>query len=204
MVTFGRLVVYFARRLRTPFWSLLAAFYLVGVFCENIGWGRAERFFDDVLPRPLHFFLQIAALFPKEATAITDYRAQAWVCGKGWQEIDTRPYFPIDREEKENRFQRTMHFYYTLEPNREAMQALEEFVMQRHNTEWNDDGIPKSVPIAGVRFLSIRLPIPKPGQHAERYHRPPLDEVPERFRHYMYWTPKSKRSERCEGEEISE
>lgn len=172
---------------------VLGALYLFGIWVDCIKEGLPMK----VLPRQAAFFLQIAALFPRAATMAIDYRAEAWICSeKRWVEIDTRPTFPIDADDKENRFQRTMHFY---REHRKTMQALERFVVESHNDGHADDGIPRDQKIGGARFLSLRIPFGNPGEKVERTKREPLATYPEEMRHNWYWTPKSKRQERCGG-----
>ena len=63
-------------------------------------------------PRPWLYFSQVAALFVNAAPKVIDYRAEGWSCTEHrWIEIDVRPYFRIDADNKENRFQRALQFY---------------------------------------------------------------------------------------------
>src|SRR5262249_25788462 len=111
-----------------------------------------------------------------------------WSCAdRAWHEIDVFPYFPIDRDNKENRFQRALQFY---RKNRTVMRALDDFVVGRHNRTGE-------APIGGVRFLSLRIPYPQPGEHVDPYERRALARYPADERHDWYWTPKSRRAERC-------
>jgi hypothetical protein len=118
-----------------------------------------------------------------------DYRAEGWLCTeRRWVEIDTRPYFPMRSDDKENRFHRVMHFY---RRHRMTLQALESYLIHGHN-----DGAPNA-PISGVRLLSLRIPLPKPGEKVDRYRRRSLSEHPEDQRRNWYWTPTAKRAARC-------
>jgi len=174
---------------------LLAGAYLVGVWLDGTGTGIPAR----ILPRPASYFLQVAALFPWAAVATIDYRAQAFVCGKDeWEELDTRPYFPIDSDDKENRFNRVMHF---LRDNRKTMNALDAYLVERHNSGRSDDGIPRDRPIGGIRVLSLRIPIPSPGERLQRVGRLPLSSYPEDERKFFYHTLRSTLAERC-GERL--
>src|SRR5579863_921246 len=87
---------------------VLAVTYLLGVWLDGSGCGLPAR----VLPRTANYFVQVAALFPYAASTSIDYRAEGYVCNEGaWMELDTRPYFPIDPQDKQNRFNRVMHFF---------------------------------------------------------------------------------------------
>jgi hypothetical protein len=169
----------------------LAAAYLAGVWLDGAGTGIAAR----VLPRPANYFLQVAALFPTAAVASIDYRAEAFVCGDStWIELDTRPYFPIDSNDKENRFNRVMHFF---RENRTTLNALDAYLVGRHNSGRFEDGIPRDRSIGGVRLLSLRIPLPAPGDRLQRASRSPLSYYPEEQRKVFYHTPRSKLAERC-------
>jgi hypothetical protein len=160
----------------------LAVVYFTGIVLDGTGCGWSGRF----LPRSLVFFSQVSVLFPKVAYWTIDYRAEAWSCSKkAWVELDTRPYFPIDPDDKENRFNRAMHFF---RENRKTMQALDKYLVRHHDP--ND-------PIGGVRLLSLRIPIPKVGSSFDRYERRPLAEYPETEREHFYHTPESVRVKRC-------
>jgi len=102
-------------------------------------------------------------------------------------ELDTTPYFPIDTHSKENRFNRVMHF---ARENHKVMAALDEYLVHQYNR-----GTGK--PIGGVKLMSLRIPIPKVGSHVERYAPRPLADYPEEQRKRFYFTPRSKRAERC-------
>jgi hypothetical protein len=133
------------------------------------------------------YFAQIAALFPHASPRVIDYRAEGWSCtDRKWAEIDVRPYFPVDQDNKESRFQRALQFY---RRNRTVMRALDDFVVDH----WNDH----HDKIGGVRFLSLRIPYPKPGERVRSYAWEPLSHFPQDQRHDWYWTPKSRRAERC-------
>lgn len=170
---------------------MLAVAYLLGVWLDGSGTGIPAR----ILPRAANYFVQVSALFPLAATASIDYRAQAFVCGeKAWVELDTRPYFPIDRDDKENRFNRVMHF---LRENRNTMTALDSYLVENHNSGKYEDSIPRDRVIGGVRLLSLRVPIPSPGDRLERVSRGPLSSYPEEQRKVFYHTPQSKLTQRC-------
>ncbi len=173
---------------------LLASAYLAGVWLDGVG----STLPSSILPRPANYFLQVSALFPYAALASIDYRAQGWVCSEGkWEELDTRPYFPIDADNKQNRFQRVMHFF---REDRTTMHALEAYLVDGHNAGHHDDGIAPDAPIVGVRFLSVRIPLPRPGDRLTRSERLPLSEYPDSEKQSFYHTPKSKIDARCGGD----
>ena len=171
--------------------GLLSAAYLAGVWLEGVGSSLPA----SLLPRTPLYFLQIAALFPHAATNVIDYRAEGWVCSEHrWRELETRPYFPLDPDDKENRFQRVMHFF---RDNRPAMHALDDYLVQGHQGGTLPDGIPHDAALGGIRVLSLRLPLPEPGSALERLSRKPLDEYPTSVRKNFYHTTRSKLTVRC-------
>ncbi len=150
-----------------------------------------------ILPRSLAYFTQVAALFPRAATFAIDYRAEGYVCrASEWSELDTRPYFPLDPDDKENRFQRVMYFFHN---HRSTLKALEAYLVDRHNEGRNDDAIPSEDKIGGVRLMSIRAPLPEIGAPLVRVHRLPLSEIPEAERKRFYQTTSRVITERCFG-----
>jgi hypothetical protein len=176
-----------------------AVFYLAGVWLEGVGWGAPQR---DTLPHWVGFFMQVAALFPRAAHYSIDYRAEAYVCEKGeWQELDVRPYFPIDVNDKESRFQRVMFFY---RRQKTVMNALDHFLVDVHNKKALADGIPSDEKIGGVRLLSIRGPLPEIGAPLVRVHWVPLPEIPEQERKQWYQTKSTRIGERCNGKHPKE
>jgi hypothetical protein len=170
---------------------VLGAAYLVGVWLDGTGTGIPAK----VLPRVANYFVQVSALFPWASPVSIDYRAEGYVCSEGeWRELDTRPYFPIDPEDKENRFNRVMHFF---RDNRPTMQALDSYLVDSHASGKHDDGIPHDRALGGVRLSSLRIPIPPPGAPLERTSRKPLPFYPDEQRKVFYHTPRSKLSQRC-------
>jgi hypothetical protein len=107
-----------------------------------------------------------------------------------------RAYFPLDPDDKENRFQRVMHF---LRDSRPTMRALDDFIVRGHAEGGlsRPDGLPEGATLGGIRVLSLRLPIPEPGDTLTRTTRRPLSEYPKSVRKNFYHTPDSKRAERC-------
>jgi hypothetical protein len=176
----------FHGRVRTGLVSI-AFVYLLTVWLDAVGSNLPARY----MPRVWVYFAQIAALFKRAGGASIDYRAEGWVCASGkWTEIDVRPWFELDADNKENRFYRAMQFYRT---QRKVMRELDEYVVAQHNAGSG----PK---IGGVRFSSLRLPYPKLGEEVRPYGRKPLSEHPESVKKAWYWTPASKRRDRCGGE----
>lgn len=162
----------------------IAGLYLADVWLDGVGSNLPTK----VLPRSLLYFGQIAALFKWAGEKQIDYRAEGWVCAeRKWVEIDPRPYFPIDRDNKENRFYRAVQFY---RRERKVMRPLDEYVTSRYNASHDQK-------IGGVRFLSLRIPYPAPGTKIDPYKREELAKYPADQRHDWYWTPGTIRRERC-------
>jgi hypothetical protein len=174
--------------------GLIAAVYLVTVFAEAAKAGTAAK----VLPAPLAYFTQLAALFPRASHGAIDYRAEGWVCrDRKWIEIEPRKWFPIDAENKENRFYRAMYFYHL---HRQTMRALDDFIVDHYDADARDQaaaGTGAPPEIGGVRLTRVIVPLGTPGEPEARYARKPLGEYPEDQRKELYWTPESKREERC-------
>jgi hypothetical protein len=162
--------------------AALGCFYVAAVFLEGAGVQLSGLVF-----RPVLFFCQIAALFPHAATYTIEYRAEGYTCGGRVVEVDVRPYFPIHADDKENRFDRAMHFYRNDKP---VMEALESYVMREYNRSEPDK-------IGGVIFLSLRIPIPPPGSPFPRYERVPLADHPKEQRKVWYVTPHDLVMKRC-------
>lgn len=171
---------------------ILAAAYVGLVWLQGTGNALPRR----VLPATALYFVQIAALFTSRATVVVDYRAEAWLCEqRRWVEMDVRTYFPINRDDKENRFHRTLHFFST---HRQTLQELESFLIDRSVGDVGL-GLPAGARIGGVRFVRLRLPIPPAGAAPTRWRREPLADHPDEQRRPLYWTPRSRRAQRCGG-----
>ena len=101
-----------------------------------------------------------------------EYRAEAWVCAdKKWEELDTRPYFPLDPEDKENRFQRVMHFF---RQDETTMHALDAYLVERHASGKGLDGIDCGQARSAASDCSAcGSRLPKPGEPLERNRRLP-------------------------------
>lgn len=164
----------------------LAGLFLADVWLDAVGSTLPSK----ILPRSLLYFGQIAALFPHAGEKQIDYRAEGYSCADHkWVEIDPRPWFPIDADNKENRFYRAVQFY---RENRKVMRALDEYIVGHYNA--SHDAEKK---IGGVRILSLRIPLPPPGTKIDPYKREELAKYPEDQRHNWYWSPGSMRRERC-------
>jgi hypothetical protein len=179
----------------------IAALYIAGVFLEGSKTGLAAKLLK--FPPPLAYFSQVAGLFPHAARNAIDYRVEGYRCKDGaWFEIDHRPWFPIDAEHKENRFYRAMHFYADGgHPHRQTLRRLDDFIVTHYNAAAPVGGRPgrdgATDMIGGVRFTKVTTPIGNPGEPAERYRRRPIAEYPEDQRKVLFYTPESKREERC-------
>jgi hypothetical protein len=168
----------------------IAVAYLVGFWLDGAGCDYPHR-----LPGAISSFLEVAALFPDAAISVTEYRAEGWLCDEHrWEEIDTRPYFPLRPDDKENRFQRALHFYHD-EPI--VTRALDAYLVGRHNAGQNDDGIPRPEAIGGVRFILVKAPLPRPGAPPERYVRQSLSGFAGAELRPIYATPENERAARC-------
>lgn len=186
--------------------AAIAALYLVGIFAEaaTSKTGASQHFLTEHLGHdvgaPIAYFTQIAALFPGAAGHATDYRVEGYRCrDKVWAEIDVRPYFPIDADNKENRFYRAIHFYGDAHPHRQTLRALDELIVSRYDSDLIDAAARGKAgePIGGVRFVRLHVPFGKPGDGSPRYERQPLAAHSADERKDLYYTPESKREERC-------
>lgn len=140
------------------------------------------------LPAPVLFFVQMACLFPNAAVFQIEWRAEAYSCEEDtFVPLDVRPYFPLHAEDKENRFARAMHFH---RRDPVVLRALEEYVLARAHREGGSR-------FGGVRFSSLRLPLPEPGTTVLRHRYVEIAEVPESRRKAWYVTPSPERRSRC-------
>ena len=171
--------------------AVAAAAYYAMLFVAS-DCGLSER-----VPGPVRFFAQAACLFPEALETAIEYRAEVWSCReRKFVPFDPRPDFPIRAEDKESRFQRLGHFYRRIAP---VMEALDAFLVERHNARAEPvDGV--DGPIGGMRFLSLRMPIPAPGQPAARYVYDPLGLPPPGSEQKPWFmTAGSTRAKRCEA-----
>lgn len=147
--------------------------------------------------QPVTFFSQCTKLFPAADTFALEYRLEGWSCGaRTWEPLDPRPYFPMEADDKESRFQRIAYFYADLAPSRPAMRALGAYIVA-HHAAGAADGVTGA--IGGIRVYVVRRPIPELGEPVARYVYSPLAAVPPEWRKDLYWTPESLRAERCDG-----
>ncbi len=176
--------------------AALAAVYFAGLWSEAMKSGTAARWF----PAPVAYFMQVAALFPGATRHAIDYRVEGFRCrDQAWSEIEVTPWFPIDADNKENRFYRAIHFYGDAHPLRQTLRALDEYIVSHYDADAIDSvaqGRGGDV-IGGVRFVRLHVPVGKPGDGSARYERKPLDTYPADERRDLYYTPVSKREERC-------
>ena len=70
------------------------------------------------------------------------------------------------------------------------MEALETYVMDAYHRRQTDR-------VAGVVFLSLRVPIPEPGSAFPRYERAPLADFPKDQRNVWYATSRDEVNRRC-------
>jgi hypothetical protein len=151
--------------------------------------------------RPIAFFTECTCLFPGAATASIEYRLEGWSCSaRAWQPLDPRPYFPIEADDKESRFQRVGYFIArgdkrVVNNTREVLHALEGYILERH-AEASDAG---SGTLGGIRLFRVARPIPQPGADISRYVYEPLGPAPEGERKDLYHTRQSELRQRCEA-----
>ena len=143
--------------------------------------------------RPVMFFTDATKLFPRASVYALEYRLEVWPCGRRWEPIDPRPYFPIEPDDKESRLQRLGYFY---ERNRTVMQALDDYLSAGH-AAGADDGVAGR--IGGIRLVKVVRPLPDVGQPVERYHFEPRAPIPPEQRRDVYFTPGPERKRRCEA-----
>jgi hypothetical protein len=184
--------------------ALLAAVYLAGIFTNSAKINtESPRVVDEllyypiedprVLPHWFRYFIQIACLFPHAKPLDIDYRVQGYECSTGlFAEIDTRPYFPIHADDKENRLYRAGHMF---RRNNVVMAALDDYLVSRHNARAARGEVE---PIGGILFMSLRIPLPEPGGPVERYRRKPLREFPNKLRKPWYRTDRELQGQRCQ------
>jgi len=161
---------------------VLAALYYLGLLHSPEKPGRL---------RPIVFFTDATGLFPHIDSFALEWRLEVWACGRSWEAIDPRPYFPIRPDDKESRFQRLGFFY---ERNRTVMQALDAYI-SAHHAAGADDGVVGQT--GGIRLFKNVRPLPGAGEPIERYHFDPFAPVPPAQRRDLYYTPASERKRRC-------
>ena len=142
--------------------------------------------------RPAAFFTEATCLFPRAASFAIEFRLEVWPCGRRWEPIDPRAYFPIQPDDKESRLQRLGYFYGRDET---VMRALDSYITGHHAT--TADGV--AGPIGGIRLVKVVRRFPGPGEPIERYRFEPLAPVPAEQRRDVYYTPGAERKRRCQG-----
>lgn len=145
---------------------------------------------------PAEFFTEATALFPRASEYALEYRLEGWSCSaSAWQPLDPRPYFPIQPDDKESRFQRLAHFYGELTPaNRPVMVALADYIIAGH-AAGADDGIAGK--IGGIQMVVVLRKVPAVGTPIERYTYDPLGPIPPDQRKDKYHTTMTERKRRC-------
>ena len=167
-----------------PRWLRIALAVCASIYWGGLWFESAGAAMHKIFPRPILYFMQVASLFPRAADNIIEYRAEAWYCSEHtWRELDVRPFFPLRANDKENRFDRAMHFY---RHDQDVMKLLEDYIMDSQNA--------RGALVGSVRLLSLRLPIPAA---AERYERKRLEDVPQEQRRYWYPNKESFHKNRC-------
>ena len=169
--------------------AVLAALYLVGLV-------KHPQFL-----RPIAYFTECTRLFPERDMVAIEYRLDAWSCdARAWVPLDPRPYFPIEADDKESRFQRLGYFYGERAAGatrRTVMNALDDFVLASHDGA--DDGVPGA--LGGIRLYKVARPLPEPGEPVARYAYQPRGAVPpDAKRTDLFYTRASTRKSRCGGD----
>lgn len=182
-------------------WALAAAaaLYFVGLFAYSTGWKTVPT---RSAMKPAAFFLESAALLPKADEIAFEYRLEGWSCRrKRWERLDPRPYFPIEADNKESRFQRLAWFFRKSANYTTVMAALDDYIAA-HRAD--DDGILGA--IGGIRVYEVWRALPPVGDATARYSFHPLAPLePDEHRkdvrdgdgHRFYATPRDDRKKRC-------
>ncbi len=144
------------------------------------------------------FFTEATKLFPEADNVALEYRLDAWSCdAHAWVPLDPRPYFPIEADDKESRFQRLGYFYGDRaggETRRTVMNALDDYVLAHHDAV--DDGVAGK--IGGIKFFKVSRPLPAVGDEVARYvYRPLSPPPPEAKLTELFHTRASIRKQRC-------
>lgn len=171
--------------------AVLAGCYLVGLFKHP----PAKGVF-----RPISYFMECTRLFPEADTYAIEYRLEAWSCdAHRWLPLDPRPYFPIEADDKESRFQRLGYFYGERaagQTRRTVMTALDDYVLAHHDEA--SDGVPG--PLGGIRLYKVARTLPAPGDPVPRYVYQPRGPVPpDAKRTDLFYTRASTRKTRCKS-----
>jgi hypothetical protein len=171
--------------------AVLSAFFVL-YFSIWLSGGLGLTWPEKIVPEALLFFTRSAALFPHAATHEVDYYAEGWDCQQErWVEIDPRPYFPIIISGRENRFDRIVHLF---RYNQQVLEELRAFLVTHHNADHPQQ------PIADVRLLSVRVPLPPWGGEVKPYERRPLSATPpKQHKLWSHYTPPPERAQRCQA-----
>lgn len=152
--------------------------------------------------QPFAYFTECTKLFPEADNVALEFHVDGWSCDqRAWVPLDPRPYFPIEADDKESRFQRLGYFYAdrgSKEERKTVLYALDEWFVARHPHV--DDSLPGT--IGGIRLVKVRRQLPAIGDYVERYVYHPLavpapDQTQELFR-----APAKLRKERCKQEVV--
>jgi hypothetical protein len=149
--------------------------------------------------QPFAYFTECTKLFPEADNVALEFHVDAWSCDQhAWVPIDPRPYFPIEADDKESRFQRLGYFYAdrgTKEERRTVLYALDEWFVGRHASV--DDGL--AGPIGGIRVIKVRRQLPSVGDPVERYVYRPLAVPPPDQAQELFHSPGKSRKDRCKA-----
>ena len=172
----------------------IALVVLAGIYFVALKWHTIA------IASPAQFFVEATKLFADADTVAIEYRLDAWSCdGHAWVPLDPRPYFPIEADDKESRFQRLGYFYGDHaggETRRTVMMALDDFINARHDSV--DDGVAGK--IGGIRLYKLSRPLPEPGDPVARYVYEPLAAPPDNAkRTELFHTRASNRKSRCKA-----
>lgn len=147
--------------------------------------GAGHKLPSQTLPAPVLYLTQVSCLFPRAAVMTIEYRAEGQRCdGTAWEEIDTRPHFPIRADDKENRYHRALFFH---RRRANVMTELDDYMWSR---------LPHGE-YGRLRFLSLRIPFPETRHEVTRFERKPLEEYPEEQRKHWWTTPTETARARC-------
>jgi hypothetical protein len=190
-------------------WALAvaAALYFLGLFVYSTGWKKVPR---RSIMKPIAFFLESAGLFPKADVIAFEYRLEGWSCRRRrWERLDPRPYFPMEADNKESRFQRVEWLFRDSDSNSAINAALDDYIARHRDA---DDGVVG--PIGGIRVYEVWRELPPVGEDTARYSFHPLaplqpgeyrkdirhKDPDTRVEHRFYFTPRDERVKRCKAE----
>lgn len=173
-----------------PWWLRAALVVVAGLYLFVLALANTGSNISKGLPAVPRYFTQVACLFPRAALMGIEYRVEGWSCDQqAWVPLDHRPDFPLHSDHKESRFHRLGSFYRRELP---VMQALDAYLVRRNAA--------RGVRIGGIRYSSLRIPLPPVGGAIERYRWKPLDAFPAEYRKGWYETGRINRTARCAPE----